>query len=142
MNTNVFRRAVVRISALAASVAVGLTCHFLLTAGTASAVDDKTSCAEVLRISEKLNNDVDSLSEDDPGYMANAKKVFKSASISFADVAAKADDGELKNTIGKAADKMNWISSTSDKEFIAAAQDDNSDYNKAVNKLDTSCPAS
>ncbi|MFG1791232.1 hypothetical protein [Nocardia sp. NPDC049149] len=113
----------------------------LVIAAPANAVSDADSCVEVGKISNKFNDDIDALNGEDPEYRAKLKGVYKGTSASFAAVASKADDGELKGTIGNAADQMDRVSSEPDDVFIKTPQDKNSDLMKALTKLDNACPA-
>ncbi|WP_194832913.1 hypothetical protein [Nocardia sp. XZ_19_369] len=132
-------RKTILVSAAFATLISGYT---LVAAGAASAADRTASCAEIVQISKKFNSDIDALNGDDPQYTAKLKTVYKGTSASFTDVAAKADDGELKHTISTAADQMNRLSSESDEVFLKTPQDKNSEFMQALLKLDNACPTS
>ncbi|WP_107657147.1 hypothetical protein [Nocardia suismassiliense] len=123
-----------------AAFATLISGYTLGTAGTASAADRAASCAEVVQIATKFNNDIDALNGDDPQYTAKLKKVYKGTSASFTDVAAKADDVELKRTLSTAAGQMDRLSSESDEVFLKTPQDKNSEFMQALAKVDSACP--
>ncbi|MEU7144315.1 hypothetical protein ABZ942_33065 [Nocardia sp. NPDC046473] len=124
-------------SVVLATVMGGYT---LMTAGTATAMDKAASCAAVVDVTTKFNDQMGALDKSDPNFEGNRKGVIDNFSDRLTGVAATTDDSELKSTITRAAEKSRQLGTVSNDEYNKIVQDKNSDFVTAATELNNACP--